>query len=197
MCARAAGPPPDRAHRRPRASPNPSTRRRCRSRRSSPNPRCSTHSRSAGSHRPHRFSAVLPYALAGRGVIGCAETGTGKTYVLVADPGEADGARAQGIAQHHPRVDTRAHTRAGHPDRRRDSGICVSRAGRELVAVYGGVRWTAGALPASRRRHRRRHARLLDHMRSNAVTSQGRSVRARRSRPHDGHGLLARRPQDR
>ncbi len=59
-------------------------------------------------------SAVLPYALAGRDLIGCAETGTGKTaaYLLPILPASsanierrAGGARRD--ARAHPRADAR------------------------------------------------------------------------------------------
>jgi ATP-dependent RNA helicase RhlE len=118
-------------------------------------------------------SAVLPYALAGRDVIGCAETGTGKTaaYVLpvlsrlIREDREA-GPRA--FTRRDPRADSGTDARARHADRRRDSGLRVSRAGRER----GRVRRRADgpqerSLKAGVDIVVATPGRLLDHMRSN------------------------------
>ena len=65
------------------------------------------------------------------------------------------------------------------------------------AAVYGGVEMGAQerALKAGVDIIVATPGRLIDHMRSRTPDSQRRrAARARRSRPHDGHGLLARRP---
>ena len=55
---------------------------------------------------------------------------------------------------------------------------------------------SAGARAQGRRRHHRRHAGPADgsHAAAERRLQRHRAARPRRSRPHDGHGLLARRP---
>ena len=147
--------------------------------------------------------AVIPIALEGHDVVACAETGTGKTLAFAApiielllseSPGYGDAARENY---------TRALILA--PTRELAVQIEDSLVGLTYhtpVTSAAGVRrrrdGTAGTRAAGRRRHRRRHAGTADgshapqqhRLRARAVPGAG------RSRSHDGHGLLARRPED-
>ena len=146
-------------------------------------------------------SAVIPLALAGHDVIACAETGTGKTLAFAAPI-------LQRLLREQPHY--------GDPAREAYTRALILAPTRELAVqiedTLAGLTYhtpvhqrrrlrrrrdgPAGARAQGRRRHHRRHARPADG--SHAARRRRPAARAgagaRRSRPHDGHGLLARRP---
>ena len=144
--------------------------------------------------------AVIPLALEGRDVVACAETGTGKTLAFAAPILQTLLSERPGYGD-----PTASHTRAPSilaPTRELAVQIEDALVGLtyhtpvSTAAVYGGVNMDhAGARTQGRRRYRRRDARAADGPHAARVDGfrPTPGARARRSRPHDGHGLLARR----
>ena len=156
---------------------------------------------------------MIPLALANHDLIACAETGTGKTAAFVVPTLQwllTTGARdAKPAAESVPPVDAAAAPK---------SRVLVLAPTRELAvqiedeihglayhthvtsaAVYGGVEMgmQERALKAGVDIIVATPGRLMDHMRQqNADLSGDRAARPRRSRSHDGHGLLAGRAAD-
>ena len=147
-------------------------------------------------------SAVIPIVMSGDDLIGCADTGTGKTAAFLL-----------------PILNRLLKARAAAPEERGYTRVLILAPTRELavqieddvqgftyhtdltsIAVYGGVPMDPQerALKAGVDIVVATPGRLMDHMRSNAGgVRQARHARARRGGPDDGHGLLARRPPHR
>ena len=147
-------------------------------------------------------SAAIPLILAGRDVLAAAQTGTGKTAAFVLPILEV----------------LRQHANAGFSPARHPVRVLILTPTRELAVqiseavktygrgvplrstvVYGGTPHRAGDQdPLERRRDPGRHARppARPHRAAHRQPVPGRDPRPRRGRPHAGHGLHPRRPQD-
>ncbi len=134
--------------------------------------------------------------MSGDDLIGCADTGTGKTAAFLL-----------------PILNRMLKARAAAPEERGYTRVLILAPTRELavqieddvqgfiyhtditsIAVYGGVDMgpQERALKSGVDIVVATPGRLMDHMRSKTRgVRQARHPRARRSRPHDGHGLLA------
>ena len=138
---------------------------------------------------------AIPRVLAGRDVVGCAQTGTGKTAAFVLpilqnmnEPMIVDGKKA------HPTALVVTPTRELCGQIEEVGETLATYSGRRVVAVFGGVplRPAGQAHPQGRRpagRHPGPPARHAAPGRRPA--RQGRHPRPRRGRPHARHGLLA------
>ena len=147
-------------------------------------------------------SAVIPIVMSGDDIIGCADTGTGKTAAFLL-----------------PILNRMLRARALAPEERGYTRVLILAPTRELavqieddvqgfiyhtditsIAVYGGVDMgpQERALKSGVDIVVATPGRLMDHMRQqDGRLRQARHAGARRGGPDDGHGLLARRPPDR
>ena len=140
-------------------------------------------------------SGVIPLALTGGDVIACAETGTGKTAAFLVPI-------LQRFLTEPPPVPPRTRALVLAPTRELAVQIEDQVQGLTYhttvssIAVYGGVPMDPQerALKADVDMVVATPGRLMDHMRHDiAELHRARSAGPRRSGPHAGHGLLARR----
>ena len=142
---------------------------------------------------------AIPFILAGRDLLGAAQTGTGKTagFTLpmlqrLAEIG-AQGATGKQAIRALVLVPTRELAAQVHESVRNYGKHMQLRS----AMIFGGVGFNPQASEtAPRRRHRRRHARPAARPRAAAHDrpAQRRNPGARRSRPHARHGLHPRHP---